>query len=63
MSLNLPPSWSRMSDHNRALYMLNAHLAKTYAEARRKVGRMERVERAKVSVAAYQERLEKLRLA
>ena len=42
MSLNLPPSWPRMSPHAKACYLIDAHLAKNYTEARRKVGRMER---------------------
>ena len=42
MSLNLPPSWPGMSPHAKACYLIDAHLAKNYTEARRKVGRMER---------------------
>ncbi len=33
MKLNLPPSWSEMTKHNRAYYLMNTHQAKTWQEA------------------------------
>lgn len=39
MSLHLPPSWDRMSDHSRACYLVDSHQARDYAKARRAVGR------------------------
>jgi len=64
MSLRLPPSWERMSDHARAVYLCDTFQAKGYSQARRAVGREKR--RAKVaalSVQAYQAGLEKMKLA
>ncbi len=31
--LNLPPSWSEMTRHNRAYYLMNSFQAKTWQEA------------------------------
>lgn len=39
MSLNLPPSWERMSDHAKAVYLVDTHQSKGYSQARRAVGR------------------------
>jgi len=63
MSLNLPPSWGRMSDHAKACYLVDSHQARDYSDARRKVGRRKREERNRITVAVYLARMEKMGLA
>ncbi len=65
MSLHLPPSWPRMSDHARACYLVDSHQAKDYSRARRAVGRekLRRTASAPITVAAYQQGLERLKIS
>ncbi len=62
MSLRLPPPWDRMSAHARACYLVDSHQARDYTDARRKVGRIERKARDRITVMQYQQNLVKLRI-
>lgn len=60
--INTPPSWPRMSPHAKACYLVDSYQARNYADARRKVGRMERRLRPSITVMQYQAQLEKRKI-
>lgn len=60
--ITVPPSWSRMSPHAKACYLVDSCQAKDYRDARIKAGRMAAQERRQVTVGQYQAALERQKL-
>lgn len=60
--MNLPPSWSSMTDHAKACYLANTHQARDYHAARNAIGREKRETRivaTKITVPQYTAQMER----